>query len=137
MFPHADVSEHVVNFKMCLSLWYWYKMRYRSQLKIIMNRNLYLLSASNFCMLVISISHESFLIFKMSCKQIQLCLADNGIRHRSERSGTSLAVQWLRLCTSSAGGAGSIPGQGTRILHAAWYGQKRKTEKKKKVPEVN
>ena len=28
--------------------------------------------------------------------------------------GTSLVVQWLRLCTSNAGGPGSIPGQGTR-----------------------
>ena len=26
----------------------------------------------------------------------------------------SLVVQWLRLCTSNAGGPGSIPGQGTR-----------------------
>ena len=29
---------------------------------------------------------------------------------------TSLAVQWLRLCASTAGGAGSIPGRGTKIL---------------------
>ena len=28
--------------------------------------------------------------------------------------GISLAVQWLRLCTPSAGGQDSIPGQGTR-----------------------
>ena len=34
--------------------------------------------------------------------------------------GTSLAVQWLRLCTSTAGGSGSIPGWGTRIPHAVW-----------------
>ena len=41
-------------------------------------------------------------------------------------SGTSLVVQWLRLCAASAGGLGSIPGQGTRshvpqlkIPHAA------------------
>ena len=48
-------------------------------------------------------------------------------------SGTSLVVQWLRLCTSSVGALGSTPGQGTRshtlqlrvhmlqlkILHAA------------------
>ena len=34
--------------------------------------------------------------------------------------GTSLAVQWLRLCASNAGGAGSIPGRGTRIPHATW-----------------
>ena len=35
-------------------------------------------------------------------------------------SGTSLAVQWLRLLVSNAGGAGSIPGQGTRShMHTA------------------
>ena len=28
-------------------------------------------------------------------------------------------VQWLRLCISNAGGMGSIPGGGTKILHAA------------------
>ena len=33
---------------------------------------------------------------------------------RNKRLGTSLAVQWLRLCTPSARGPGSIPGQGTR-----------------------
>ena len=32
--------------------------------------------------------------------------------------GTSLVVQWLRLCTSTAGAAGSIPRQGTKILHS-------------------
>ena len=30
--------------------------------------------------------------------------------------GTSLAVQWLRLC----GGAGSVPGWGAKIPHASW-----------------
>ena len=34
-------------------------------------------------------------------------------------------VQWLGLCASSAGGLGSIPGQGTRILQATWHGQKK------------
>ena len=29
--------------------------------------------------------------------------------------GTSLVVQWLGLCTSTAEGVGSIPGQGTKI----------------------
>ena len=33
-------------------------------------------------------------------------------------------VPWLRLCTSNAGGAGLIPGQGTEIPHALWHGQK-------------
>ena len=36
---------------------------------------------------------------------------------------TSLAVQWLRLCASTAGGVGSILGWRTKILYAAWYSQ--------------
>ena len=32
---------------------------------------------------------------------------------------TSPLVQWLRLYTPNAGGLGSIPGWGTRFLHAA------------------
>ena len=36
------------------------------------------------------------------------------------KEGTSLVVQWLRLCTPNAGGPGSIPGQGSRSpMHAA------------------
>ena len=46
--------------------------------------------------------------------------------------GTSLAVQWLRLCTSTAGGTGSIPGQGTKIPHAMQCNQK-----KEKVAMIN
>ena len=34
--------------------------------------------------------------------------------------GTSLVVQWLRLCASNAGGVGSIPGQGAKIPYASW-----------------
>ena len=37
--------------------------------------------------------------------------------------GISLVVQWLGLHTSTAGDTGSIPGQGTKILHAALCGQ--------------
>ena len=37
---------------------------------------------------------------------------------------TSLAVQWLRICASTAGGMGWIPGQGTKISNATWYSQK-------------
>ena len=44
--------------------------------------------------------------------------------------GTSLAVQWLGLCASTAGGAGSIPGWGTKIPHAVWYGQNKKEKPK-------
>ena len=43
--------------------------------------------------------------------------------------GTSLAAQWLRLCTSTAGDMGSIPGGGTKIPHAAPHGQKTKQNK--------
>ena len=32
--------------------------------------------------------------------------------------GTSLVVQWLRLRSSNAGGAGLIPGRGTKIPHS-------------------
>ena len=39
-------------------------------------------------------------------------------------AGTFLAVQWLRLCTSTAEVAGLIPSQGTEILHAAQRSQK-------------
>ena len=45
---------------------------------------------------------------------------------RKDTRGTSLAVQWLRLHTSSAGGMGSIPGRGTKIPHAVQGGQKKK-----------
>ena len=47
------------------------------------------------------------------------------VRKLSER-GTSLVVQWLRLYASTAGGTGSIPCQGTKILHVACQGQKKK-----------
>ena len=44
-----------------------------------------------------------------------------------QQTGTSLGVQWLGLCNSDAGGAGSIPGWGTKIPQAA-YSQKKKNQ---------
>ena len=44
----------------------------------------------------------------------------------SETSGTSLAIQWLRLHTSTAGGVGLILGQRTKILYATEHNQKKK-----------
>ena len=38
--------------------------------------------------------------------------------------GTSLVVHLLRFCTSTAGGMGLIPGQGTKIPHATQHGKK-------------
>ena len=37
---------------------------------------------------------------------------------------TSFMVQWLRVCAPAAGGVGSIPGWGTKILNAASCSQK-------------
>ena len=37
---------------------------------------------------------------------------------KSARTWNSLALQWLRLCTSNAGGVGLIPGWGAKIPRA-------------------
>ena len=52
---------------------------------------------------------------------------------------TSLAVQWLGLCASTAGDTGLILGRGTKIPHATWRAAKKqnKTNKKKNVFEVS
>ena len=39
--------------------------------------------------------------------------------------GNSLAVQWLGVSALTAGGLCSIPGWGTKIPQAVWYGQKK------------
>ena len=40
--------------------------------------------------------------------------------------GTSLAVQWLRLCTPTSGATGSIPGLGNKNPHATERSKKEK-----------
>ena len=45
---------------------------------------------------------------------------------KERQKWTSLVVQWLGLCTSTAGGSGSILGHGTKIPHAMQHGQKKK-----------
>ena len=42
-------------------------------------------------------------------------------------TGTSLVVQWLRLCASNAGRVGLIPGWGARLSHTMRCGQKIKS----------
>ena len=42
--------------------------------------------------------------------------------------GNSLAVQWLGLHASTAGGAGSIPDRGTKILQAAQRAHKKEKQ---------
>ena len=52
-------------------------------------------------------------------------------------SGTSLAVQWLRIQSSTTEGAGLIPAWRTKILHAAQCNQKLKKKKKKDKENVS
>ena len=39
--------------------------------------------------------------------------------------GTSLVVQWLRLCAPNAGATGLIPGRESKVPHAAQRSQKK------------
>ena len=50
----------------------------------------------------------------------KVCLSVSFLRRSVVQ--TSLAVQWLRLCIPNAGGAGLIPGRGTKIstCHPVW-----------------
>ena len=45
-------------------------------------------------------------------------------------------AQWLRLCASNAGGAGSIPSQGAKILHVTWHGQKYKRKENSSLKKI-
>ena len=47
-----------------------------------------------------------------------------GLEGKENAVENSLAVQWLGLRTLTAKGLGSIPGEGTKIPHAAGRGQK-------------
>ena len=47
--------------------------------------------------------------------------------------GTSLLVQWLRLCTFSVWGMGSMRGWGNKISSVVWCGQEIKKNKIKYV----
>ena len=65
--------------------------------------------------------HQHFLKYKdKHC----IGLVENVIFLQKRKLGTSLVVQWLRLCASTAGGAGLIPGQGSRIPYAVQCGPK-------------
>ena len=51
------------------------------------------------------------------------CLGESTSISKLNKTGSSLMVQWLTLCTPKPGGTGSIPGRGTRILHTAGHAQ--------------
>ena len=48
--------------------------------------------------------------------------------------GTCLVVQWLKVHAPNAGGTTSVPGWGTKILHAKWYSLKKKKKKDNRKP---
>ena len=73
------------------------------------------------CHLLITSLHSG--LSTCNCRDSQLVLSIT-------QSGTSLAVQWLRLRASNAGGAGSIPGRTTKIPLALECSQKVKNKKK-------
>ena len=52
-----------------------------------------------------------------------ILICESAVKTRAT-GGTSLVVQWLRLCAPNAGGPGSVLGQGTKISHAECLGQK-------------
>lgn len=56
--------------------------------------------------------------------------------NQKPRVGTSLVVRWLRLHASTVGSAGSVAGQGAKILYAAWCSQKEKGNNINKRPSV-
>ena len=61
-------------------------------------------------------------------------------RQKENVDGDFLAVQWLGLRASTAGGTGSIPGRGTKIPHAEHMVQPKKIKfnlKKKKKKNVD
>ena len=73
-----------------------------------------------------AIKRSELLIHATNWMNLQeIMLSENG-NLKKIYGGTSLVVQWLRLRASTAGGTGSIPGQGTKIPHAVPHGQKRK-----------
>ena len=65
-------------------------------------------------------------------------VAKTGTRLSNWTTKTSLVVQWLRLYTPSAQGTDLIPGQGTKILHAALCApHQKKQERKIKILKID
>ena len=48
------------------------------------------------------------------------CSMQKKLENIEKLKGNSLVVQWLELHASTAGGMGSVPGWGAKILHAIW-----------------
>ena len=61
---------------------------------------------------------------KQLCTFTSIIIQTNILTFKYHRFGTSLAVGWLTLGASTAGGVGSIPGLGTKIPGATRHGHK-------------
>ena len=73
-------------------------------------------------------THGFILIFLFLIHE-NLFAPDGHFQMKRRAQGSSLAVQWLGLHASIAGGMGSIPGWGTKIPQALRHSQKnRNTE---------
>ena len=58
----------------------------------------------------------------------------NDISQQNVTSGIEfIPIQWLGLCACTAGGTGSIPGQGTKTLHVRSTTKKRKKQQQYKT----
>ena len=74
-------------------------------------------------------------LFPSSLRCSLMCLGQTA--PKAATTATFLVVHRLRLRASTAGGAGSIPGQGTKISHVPWHGQHIKNEKHSKQTKRN
>jgi len=71
-----------------------------------------------------------FIVWEKGSQKVPLSRGvKSSLYYKKRNLGVPLAVQWLRLCASTAGGPDSIPGQASKIPHAGV----RPKEKKAKI----
>ena len=80
-------------------------------------------------------SHQFYsTTYTQQCRQH---FSEYSVEAKIEPIGNSPVVQWLGLHTFTVKGPGSIPGQGTKILHSCMVRPKNKTKPKNKQSRVN